>query len=94
MDDERRRRLIMELAAVVDAGKPFVTLTYRLEDDRLLVFNAAELAYCCHSKSLPICGRPSETALRDFAREIPSQVNRPIRRTVLGIQYFLQKFNN
>ena len=34
-----RKALIMELAAVVDAGEPFLKATYNLEGDGLLVFS-------------------------------------------------------
>ena len=34
-----RKALIMELAAVVDASKPFVKTTYNLEGEGLLVFS-------------------------------------------------------
>ena len=41
-DQDRRKLLIMELAAVIDAGEPFVkvTATYIVEGDGLLVFSA------------------------------------------------------
>ena len=39
-DQDRRKLLIMDLAAVIDAGEPFVKATYILEGDGLLVFSA------------------------------------------------------
>ena len=42
-----RKALIMELAAVVDASKPFVKISYNLEGERLLVFST----YTMHTAS-------------------------------------------
>ena len=40
LPDVNEKKLKMELAAVVDAGEPFVKATYVLEGDGLLVFRA------------------------------------------------------
>ena len=39
-DDDDRKKLIIELCAVIDAGEPFVKTTYNLEGDGLLIFTA------------------------------------------------------
>ena len=39
-DQDRRKLLIMELTAVIDAGELFIKATYILEGDGLLVFSA------------------------------------------------------
>ena len=85
----------MELAAVVDAGKPFVKATHNLEGDLLLVFSAyttllATAAAQCHypnvvAQSLSLGATPAKVAeLRALAREGVQP----------GINYFLKKFNN
>ena len=38
--EDDKKTFVMELAAVVDAGEPFVKATYNLEGDGLLIFSA------------------------------------------------------
>ena len=38
--EDDKKTFVMELAAVVDAGEPFVKVTYNLEGDGLLIFSA------------------------------------------------------
>ena len=41
-DSQKKVKLQLELAAVVDAGAPFVRATYRLEGDGALVLSSYE----------------------------------------------------
>ena len=92
-----RKALIMELAAVVDASKPFVKATYNLKGDGLRGFStyttlqAVATAAAQHhypnvvAQSLSLGATPAEVAeLRALAREGVQP----------GINYFLKKFNN
>ena len=42
-DNQKLNALKVELAAIIDAGKPFVQATYKLEGDGLLVFQCYEI---------------------------------------------------
>ena len=94
-DQDRRKLLIMELAAVIDIGEPFVKATYIPEGDGLLVFSAYStlqaLSTAAAQRNYPnvaaqahalAASAEGEAALQQHARACV----RP------GIDYFLQKF--
>ena len=95
-DQDRRKLLIMELTAVIDAGEPFVKATYISEGDGLLVFSAYStlqaLSTAAAQRNYPnvaaqahalAASAEEEAALQQHARAC----FRP------GIDNFLQKLN-
>ena len=42
-DSQKNSKLQLELAAVIDAGEPFVKATYKLEGDGTLVFSCFDV---------------------------------------------------
>lgn len=95
-DVERRKRLMMELAAVVDAGGNFVKATYQLESDGLLVFSAYSTLQGL-STAAAQQHYPNVEAQAQSLGETPQEKAdlRKIARDGVrpGITYFLHKFN-
>lgn len=95
---ERSRQLRLELAAVVDVGKHFVSATYALEGDGPLVFR-------CYSHLQAIASAMAQkdfTNLKAVARQIaqdeadltaPQLVAETMRGVEPAIAWFLGKFN-
>ena len=86
----------MELAAVIDAGEPFVKATYILEGDGLLVFSAyctlqalSTVAAQCNYPN--VAAQPHALAASAEAEAAFQQHARACVRP--GIDYFLEKFN-
>ena len=89
--------LLVELAATIDAGEPFVKATYRLQGDSPLVLECCEVVSTVKS-SIQVCHLPNTTAV---ARRLASSTNPEqywIDYAKAGIQpgfdYFRRKFEN
>lgn len=96
MNVASRKKLIMELAAVVDAGKPFVQATYALEGDGLLVFSAYAtlqgLSTAAHQRHYPNVDAQAQK-LADSPQE-EANLQQHARACVRpGVDFFVQKFN-
>lgn len=95
-DQERRKLLIMEIAAIIDAGEPFVKATYVLEGDGLLVFSAyatlQSLSTAAAQRHYPNVTAQARTLAASAQEEAALQQH--ARACVQpGVDYFLQKFN-
>ncbi len=95
-NEEEKKSLIMQLAAVVDAGEPFVKATYSLEGDGLLVFRAYStlqaLATAAAQRHYPNVAAQA-TALGATPEEVAALRAMAVNGVKPGINYFLQKFN-
>lgn len=91
-----RKALMMELAAVVDAGEPFVKATYNLEGDGVLVFHAYStlqaLSAAAAQRHYPNVAAQA-SALGNTPAEVDELVTLARNGVQPGINYFLQKFN-
>ena len=89
--------LLVELAATIDAGEPFVKATYRLQGDSPLVLECCEVVSTVKS-SIQVCHLPNTTAV---ARRLASSTN-PEQYWIdyakaciqPGFDYFCRKFEN
>lgn len=90
--------ILIELAAVVDAGEPFVKATYNLEDDGPLVFRCFEtlstLAASIHVGHYPNVQAIAQKFAGASAVDVQQWVEYAKACIKPGLQYFLDKFSN
>ena len=94
-NDPERRKLCMELAAIIDAGEPLVKATYRLEGDGPLAFTAyEEISFIQHT----IANKhyPNVDAVAKQLSSTPQQLSQLLSYAAACVQpahdYFATKF--
>ena len=95
-DSQKNIKLQLELAAVIDAGAPFVRATYRLEGDGALVLSSYDEIFSLH-EAIRTAHFPNLTALSTKLSSgnatLAQQYEQYGRNCVQpGMQYFLTRF--
>ena len=97
-DKRKTEYLLLELAAIVDAGEPFVKATYELEGDGALVFRCYEI-YSTLEATVKLQNFPNLHAVANkLVGRSTELLNKFIQyekaRIQPGLEYFQAKFSN